>query len=388
MNNQPIYLDNAATTKTDPAVVKAMLPYFTETYAVASSQFSHTPGILAREGLDHARKILADRLGASPEEIVFTSGGTESNNLAIKGAWAAHRQKKNHLICSKIEHNSVLHACQALEREGARVTYLDVDGEGFVDLGQLEAAIGDDTFLVNVQHGNQEVGTVQDIARIAAICRSKGVLFHTDASLTFTKLPLDLRQIPADLVTVSAHKLHGPKGVGALFVRKGTSLQKIFHGGYSEFDLRPGTENVAGVVGFGKAVELATPEQIQAVQTLQERLFQGFESTVKGLRINGPRDITRRVPGNVNVSFDRIEGESVVLHMDMKGVAVITGSACFSRSLEPSYVMMAMGFSHERAHGSIRFTMSRFNTDEEIDRVRDYAKEVVEALRRISPLSE
>lgn len=388
MNNTPIYLDNAATTKTDPAVVEAMLPYFTETYAVASSQFSHTPGIMAREGLDQARKIIADRLGASTEEIVFTSGGTESNNLAIKGAWAAHRQKKSHLICSKIEHNSVLHACQALEREGARVTYLDVDGEGFIDIDQLEAAIGGETFLVSVQHGNQEVGTVQDIARIAALCQAKGVLFHTDASLTFTKLPLNLREIPADLVTMSAHKLHGPKGVGALFVRKGTELQKVFHGGYSEFDLRPGTENVAGAVGFGKAVELATTEQVQAVQRLQERLFQGFEATVKGLRINGPRDIARRVPGNVNVSFDRIEGESVVLHMDMKGVAVITGSACFSRSLEPSYVMMAMGFSHERAHGSIRFTLSRFNTAQEIDRVKDYAKEVVEALRRISPLSE
>jgi len=388
MTDKHIYLDNAATTRTDPAVVEAMLPFFSETYAVASSQFSHTPGIMAKEGLDNARQIIADSMQVDPEEIVFTSGGTESNNLAIKGVQAAFAGKKNHIICSKIEHNTVLHTCQFLERQGVNVTYLDVDGEGFISLEQLISAITDDTFLVSIQHGNQEVGTVQDISAIANICQEKGVLFHTDAAQTYTKIPLDLNEIKADLVSLSAHKMHGPKGIGALFVRKGTPLHKLFHGGYSEFDLRSGTENVSGIVGFGKAVEIASASQVEHMKRLQKRLVEGFESQIEGVTINGPRNLDRRVPGNINVSFNLIEGESVVLHLDMKGVAVITGSACFSRSLEPSYVMMGLGFTHERAHGSIRFNMSRFNTEEEMDQVVQSCKEVVENLRRISPLKK
>lgn len=388
MTDKHIYLDNAATTRMDPAVVEAMLPFFTETYAVASSQFSHTPGIMAKEGLDNARQIIADSMQVDPEEIVFTSGGTESNNLAIKGVQAAFVGKKNHMICSRIEHNTVLHTCQFLERQGVSVTYLDVDEQGFIDLDQLRASITEDTFLVTVQHGNQEVGTVQDIAAIAELCQEKGVLFHSDAAQTYTKMPLDLNEIRADLVTLSAHKMHGPKGIGALFVRKGTPLEKLFHGGYSEFDLRSGTENVSGIVGFGKAVEVASASHIEHMKRLQKRLIEGFESQIEGVTINGPRNLDRRVPGNINVSFNLIEGESVVLHLDMKGVAVITGSACFSRSLEPSYVMMALGFTHERAHGSIRFNMSRFNTEEEMDSVVQSCKEVVENLRRISPLKK
>ncbi|MCK5145484.1 cysteine desulfurase [bacterium] len=386
MKNDHIYLDNAATTRTDPDVVQAMLPYFTETYAVASSQFSHTPGIMSKEGLDHSRQIIADKLNVSPTQIVFTSGGTESNNLAIKGTFAAFKGQKNHIICSKVEHNSVLHTCQYLERNGAQVTYLDVDKEGFIDPVQLENAIVDNTFLVSIQHGNQEVGTLQDIELISKICNDKGVAFHTDAALTFTKLPLDLGEIKVDLMTLSAHKIHGPKGVGALYIRKDTPIEKLVHGGYSEFDKRPGTENVSGIVGFGKAVEIASEEHVQHLNKLQKRLLDGFEKNINGFRINGSLDMSKRIPGNLNVSFDYIEGESVVLHMDMKGVAIITGSACFSRSLEPSYVMMGMGFTHERAHGSIRFTMSRFNTEDEMDEVVNSIKEIVENLRRISPL--
>ncbi len=388
MKNERIYLDNAATTRTDPEVVKAMMPYFTETYAVASSQFSHMPGIQAREGLDQAREVIAKRITAKPEEVVFTSGGTEANNLAVKGTAWAHRGKKDHLICSRIEHNTVLHSCQWLEKEGFRLTLLDVDGEGFVDLDQLEKSISDQTFLVSIQHGNQEVGTIQPIEKIGRICTERGVLFHVDAALSFTQLDLDVDRVRADLVTLSAHKIHGPKGVGAFYIRKGTPIKKITHGGYSEFDLRSGTENVTGAVGFGRAVELAQPQHVQYIRSLQKALFDGLKKEIDGLQINGPQTLSKRLPGNVNVSFDLVEGESVVLHLDMKGISVITGSACFSRSLEPSYVMMAMGFSHERAHGSIRYTLSRYNRMEEIDTVVKSCKEVVDALRKISPLKE
>ena len=383
-----IYLDNAATTRTAPEVVEAMLPYFTETYAVASSQFSHTPGILAKDGLDKARDIVARSLRAKSEEIVFTSGGTESNNLALKGTALAFHGKKHHLITSKIEHNAVLHTCQWLEKEGFHVIYADVDSEGFVDLDRIRDSISDDTFLVSIQHGNQEVGTIQDISAVAALCKEKGVLFHTDACLSFTHLDIDLERLQADLVSVSAHKIHGPKGVGALFIRKGTPIIKTVHGGYHEFDLRAGTENVAGIVGFGKAVELAHPNQKVPLRGLQKKLLDGLVHSVTRTELNGPQDMNRRLPGNVNVSFSYVEGESVVLHLDMKGISVITGSACFSRSLEPSHVMMAMGFSHERAHGSIRYTLSRYNRMEEMDRVVDACREVVDGLRKISPMAK
>jgi cysteine desulfurase len=266
------------------------------------------------------------------------------------------------------------------------VTYLDVDEEGFIDLDQIRNSIRDHTVLVSVQHGNQEVGTVQPIQEIGRVCEEKGILFHTDASLSFTQLDLDMQKLPANLLTVSSHKIHGPKGVGALFVRKGTKLQKQLHGGYSEFDLRSGTENVAGVVGFGKAIAIAHSVHVDHLKRFQKNLIEKLEKEIEGVMINGPKDFKRRLPSNVNVSFNLIEGESVVLHLDMKGISVITGSACFSRSLEPSYVMMAMGYSHERAHGSIRFTFSRFNTMEEVDRVVDSCKEVVNQLRKISPL--
>ena len=261
-----------------------------------------------------------------------------------------------------------------------------MDDEGFVDPDDVSRSITDRTFLVNVQHANQEVGTIQPIEQIGRICKKKGILYHMDAALSFTQLDLDMERSYADLVSLSAHKIHGPKGVGALYIRKGTKLEKLFHGGYMEFDYRAGTENVPAAVGFGKAVELAMPEDIEHVRQLQSMLLSRLQERIDGIQINGASDLSRRLPGNVNVSFDRVEGESVVLHMDMKGISVITGSACFSRSLEPSYVMMAMGYTHERAHGSIRFSLSRFNKSEEIDRVVEGCVDIVSNLRRISPL--
>jgi len=381
-----IYLDNAASTRMDERVLDAMAPFLTEKYAVASSQFSHTPGLEAREGLDRAREIIGGRLNAAPDEIIFTSGGTEANNLAIKGVAEANRNDKNHIICSRIEHNTVLHTCEYLETLGYHITYLDVDEEGFVSVDQVKESISDQTILVSVQHGNQEVGTVQPVEEIASLCRDNNILYHMDAALSFTQLEIDLASLPVDLMTLSAHKIHGPKGIGALYVRKGTKLKKQVHGGYSEFDMRSGTENVAGAVGFGKAVELAEPFRNAAVRALQKHLIDRLQEQIQGVLLNGPADLQSRLPGNVNVSFDLIEGESVVLHLDMRGIAVITGSACFSRSLEASYVMMAMGFTHERAHGSIRFTLSRFNSEEEIEKVIVACEETVNALRNISPL--
>ena len=383
MEREQIYLDNAASTQAAPEVVEAMLPYFTERYAVASSQFSHTLGLEAKEALDRARATIAAKINAELEEFIFTSGGTEANNLAVKGAAYANRKKGNHLITSKIEHLSVLHPCRSLEREGFSVTYLNVDREGFVDLDQLKDAITDETILVSVQWINQEVGTIQDIAEIGRICRERGVLFHTDAALGLGWLPLDVQEANIDLASFSAHKLHGPKGIGGLYVRTDVKVKKLIEGGYNEFDLRAGTENIPGAVGFAKAIEIFSTEDSEYVRNLRDRLMEGLLE-IEGAELNGPRD--RRHPGNVNVSFQFAEGEAVILHLDMKGVAVITGSACFSRALEPSHVLMAMGHTHERAHGSIRYTLSRYNTAEELDRAAEATREVVERLRQISPM--
>ncbi len=362
-----------------------MIPYFTEDYAVASSQFSHTPGIAAREALDRARETIASRIGAGPEELIFTSGGTEANNLALKGAAYANRSRGDHIITAKTEHLSVLHPCRSLEKEGFSITYLDVDRDGFIDPDQLVQAIGDRTILVSVQWVNGEVGAIQDIVGIGRICRERGVLFHTDAAMALGWLPVDVGEANVDLASFSAHKLHGPKGVGGLYVRAGTKLSKLAEGGYNEFDLRAGTENIPGAVGFAKAVETFTAEDSANVGKLRDYLLEKLLQ-IEGAELNGPRNGGRRHPGNVNISFEFAEGESLILHLDMKGIAVITGSACFSRALEPSHVLMAMGYPHERAHGSIRYTLSRYNRREELDRAGEATREVVERLRRISPM--
>jgi len=382
---KPIYLDNAAATRLDERVLEAMKPYFFDNYAVATSEFAYSQGIEAGEVLEKARGALAAALGATSEEFIFTSGSTESSNIALKGA-ALGDKKRKHIIVSKIEDFSVLHSAQALEKQGFKLTYLDVDGDGFINLDQLKDAITDETFLVSIQHANQEIGTIQDIAAIGKICRDKGVLFHTDATHTFTRLPLDTKRIAVDLVTVSAHTIHGPKGIGGLHIRKGTKIAKWMDGGFQEFNLRGGMENIPGAVGFAKAVELVTPEENKQLQAMRDHIIDRILTEIPDTTLNGHRQ--KRLPQNANITFHFVEGESITLHLDMHGFAVNTGSACFSRSLESSHVIMGIGGDHERAHGSIRFTFGRYNTMEEVDAVVKTLTEVIPELRSISPLGK
>lgn len=382
-----IYLDNAAATRMDERVLEAMKPYFFDVYAVATSQFGYSIGLDAREALDNARARIASALGAEPEEFIFTSGDTESSNLAIKGVALALGDKKGrHIITTPIEDFPVLHSVRTLERQGFRVTYVRVDETGRVDLDHLRESITPETILVSIQTANQEIGTLQDIRAIGEICREKGVLFHTDATHAFMRVPIDVREVPVDLITVSAHTIHGPKGIGGLYIRKGTPIKKIMDGGFQEFDLRPGLENIPGAVGFAKAVELVTPEETARLQRMRDRLLERLLNEIPHTRLNGHP--VYRLPQNANVSFRFIEGESLLLHLDMRGIAVSTGSACFSRSLEASHVILGIGGDHERAHGSIRFTFGRYNKEEEVDIVVEAVKEIVHELRRISPLGK
>jgi len=394
MEQHYIYLDNAAATRLDERVLEAMRPYFFDAYAVATSQFGYSLGIDARDALDDARARVAASLGAAPEEFIFTSGSTESSNMALKGvamalgARSGDRRssgKGQHIIVSRIEDFPVLHSARALEKQGFQVTYLDVDEYGRVSLDQLRDAITPETILVSVQAANQEIGTLQDVAAIGAICREKGVLFHTDATHSFPRVPLDVRETPVDLITVTAHLIHGPKGVGGLYVRKGTPLAKWMDGGFQESNLRAGTENIPGAVGFAKAVELVTPGETARMQGMRDRLIERLLQ-IPHSRLNGHP--TLRLPHNANVSFRFVEGESILLHMDMRGFAVSTGSACFSRSLEASHVILGIGGNHERAHGSVRFTFGRFNQDRDVDAVADAISDVIEKLRAISPLGK
>ncbi len=382
-----MYLDNAAATRMDERVLEAMKPYFFDLYAVATSQFGYSLGIEARDALDTARQQIGARLGANPEEFIFTSGSTESSNLALKGVALALGEKKGrHIVISPIEDFPVLHSARSLERQGFQVTYLHVDETGRVDLDHLRESITDETILVSVQAANQEIGTLQDVKAIAEICKEKGTLFHTDATHSFLRVPLDVREVPVDLVTVSAHTIHGPKGIGGLYVRKGTPIRKWMDGGYQEFDLRPGVENIPGAVGFAKAVELVTPEETARLQAMRDRLLERLLNEIPHTRLNGHP--VHRLPHNANVSFRFVEGESLLLHLDLRGFAVSTGSACFSRSLEASHVILGIGGNHERAHGSVRFTFGRYNKEEDVDAVVEAIKEVVAELRRISPLGK
>ncbi len=382
-----VYLDNAAATRMDERIFEVMKPYFFETYAVATSEFGYSLGIEAKEALDDARLTLASLLGGAPEEFVFTSGSTESSNLAVKGVVQALAKKKGtHIIVTKIEDFPVLNSAKALERQGITVTYLGTDETGLVNLEQLEQAITSDTVLVSIQHANQEIGTLQDIKTAAEICEEKEVLFHTDATHTFTRVPLDVRKIPADLVTVSPHIIHGPKGVGGLYIREGTSIAKVMDGGFQESNRRAGLENIPGAVGFAKAAELVTPEENEQLKKMRNLLIDRLLSEIPDTILNGHRK--KRVPQNANVTFHYVEGESITLHLDMRGFAVSTGSACFSRSLEASHVIMGIGGDHERAHGSVRFTLGRYNTVEDVNAAVDAAADVVKSLRKISPLGK
>lgn len=386
MERKSVYLDNSAATRLDEAVLEAMKPYYFDTYAVATSEFAYSAGIDAREALDAARENIAKHLGASAEEIIFTSGSTEASNLAIKGVIKALAGKKGkHIIVSKIEDFPVLNSAKALEREGYTVTYLPVDAEGFINIEELKNTITPETALVSIQHANQEIGTVQDIETIAAVVKEKGALFHTDATHTFKRMPLDLSKIKADLVTVSGHTIHGPKGSGALFIRKGTPIKKILDGGFQERDLRPGVEDIASAVGFSAAASLVTDEEIIKLKSLRDRIMEKAFAEIPDLTLNGHRD--KRLPQNANITYHYVEGEAVTLHLDMHGIAVNTGSACFSKSLEGSHVIMGIGGDHERAHGSIRMTVSKYNTEEEIDYVLPVLKKVVDQLRKLSPIA-
>jgi cysteine desulfurase len=387
MLDRTIYLDNAAATRMDERVLEAMQPYLFDTYAVATSEFGYSLGIEAREALDEARETLAAVLGASPEEFIFTSGSTESSNMAIKGVALALGEKKGkHIIVSAIEDFPVLHSAQALEKQGFQLTLLEVDGDGLVSLDKLREAITDETILVSIQHANQEIGTIQDIKAIGKLCREKGVLFHTDATHTFGRVGLDVNEVPVDLVTVAAHTIHGPKGVGGLYIRKGTSLAKWMDGGFQEFNLRAGLENIPGAVGFARAVEIITPEETERLEEIRDHIIERALAEIPNSTLNGHR--TQRLPQNANITFHFVEGESITLHLDMRGFAVSTGSACFSRSLEGSHVIYGIGGDHERAHGSIRFSLGRYNTIEDADTVVDALEEIVSELRSISPLGK
>ncbi|MEE8353687.1 MAG: cysteine desulfurase family protein [Dehalococcoidales bacterium] len=387
MQERQVYLDNAAATRLDERVLEAMTPFFFETYAVATSEFGYSLGIEAREALGQAREKLAAALGASAEEFVFTSGSTESSNIALKGVALALGEKKGkHIVISAIEDFPVLYSAQALEKQGFRVTRLPAAGDGLIDIETLREAIGDDTILVSIQHANQEIGTIQDIAAIGALCRERGVLFHSDATHSFTRVPLDVGRTPVDLVTVSAQTIHGPKGVGGLYIRQGTPLTKWVDGGFQEFNLRAGLENIPGAVGFARAVELVTPEENRRLSEIRDRIIDRALAEIPDTTLNGHRE--RRLPQNANITFHFVEGESVTLHLDMRGFAVSTGSACFSRSLEGSHVIYGIGGDHERAHGSIRFSLGRYNIMEDADAVVDAISQIVEQLRSISPLGK
>lgn len=381
-NRSRIYLDSATTTKVDDRVIEAMLPFFKKDFGVPSSIFSHREGLIAKEAIEKVRELILNRMKAKEGKIIFTSGGTEGNNIILKGVMNKFEGK--HVITTGIEHLSVLNVIKFLERKGVKVTYVPVDNYGFVDVGKLKKSITKDTILVSVQYVNQEVGTVQNLREIGRIVKKEGILFHTDAALGFPYFDIDVEDMGLDFVTISAHKFYGPKGVGAIYVRDLSLLSPILHGGYNEFNLRPGTENVPGIIGLGKAVEIFDRKENERVKELRTYLLERIKAEIEDIRINSPLENVH--PGILNITFYFIEGESIVLRMDMAGVSLITGSACFSRSLEASHVLLSMGLTHEIAHGSIRFSLSKYNTKEEIDYTVEALKETVRALRELSPL--
>lgn len=380
-----IYFDHSATTPVLPEVVEAMLPCFTEHFGNASEP--HLPGREAKKLLETSREAIARAMGAQPEEIIFTSGGTESDNLALKGVAEALSKKGNHIITSSIEHPAIGNTCKYLQRRGFEITYVPVDKYAIVDPDDVAAAITDRTILISIMHANNVVGSIQPIAEIGKIARERGIIFHTDAVQSFGTLETDVAELNVDLVSMSSHKLHGPKGVGALYIQKGTKLTPQMQGGEHERRRRAGTENVPGIVGFAKAVEIAMAEREEKVERLEELrkyLVAGVLERIEEVSYNGHSE--KRLPGNANFSFKYIEGESVVLQLDMVGIAVSSGSACASASLEPSHVLLAMGLTAEDAHGSLRVTMGRSNTKEEVDYFLEVLPEVVGKLRRMSPL--
>ncbi len=380
-----IYLDYAATTPTHPEVVKAMLPYFTDAFGNPSSICSY--GQEAKGAIEEARVKVADLIGARSEELVFTSGGTEADNFAIKGVAYANEHKGNHIITTPIEHHAGIETCKSLERRGFRATYLPVDEHGLVDPDDVRKAITDKTILISVMHANNEMGTIEPITEIGKIAKEARIYFHTDAVQTVGHIPVDVNELGVDLLSMSAHKLYGPKGVGALYIRKGTKLLPFMHGGEQERRRRASTENVPGIVGFGRAIELAQQEmgeEAERLTYLRDKLIKGLLERVDHIRLNGHP--LRRLPNNVNVSVDFVEGEAILLNLDLEGICASTGSACSSSSLESSHVLLSLGLSPEQAHGSLRFTLGKWTNEEEIGRVLEVLPRIVARLRTMSPL--
>ena len=382
-----IYLDNAATTRTRPEVAEAMMPFFTEYYGNPSSVYDFsTP---AKKAVQEAREIIASSIGAQAREIYFTGCGTEADNWALKATADAYREKGNHIITSKIEHHAILHTCEYLEKHGFEVTYLDVDENGVVKLEELKKAIRPTTILISIMFANNEIGTIQPIRQIGEIAKEHGILFHTDAVQAYGHLPIQVDTLHIDMMSASGHKINGPKGVGFLYIRTGVKIRSFMHGGAQERKRRAGTENVPGIVGFGKAAKLAIPsmeERARHESELRDYLMDRIMEEIPYARINGDRN--NRLPNNANFAFQFIEGESLLIMLDSKGICGSSGSACTSGSLDPSHVLLAIGLPHEIAHGSLRLTMSEDNTKEEMDYVVDSIKEIVQRLRDMSPLYE
>lgn len=382
-----IYLDHAATTAARKEVVEAMLPYFTEQFGNPSSVY----GFAAKNkiAIQKVREKIADSLGAKKEEIYFTAGGSESDNWALKSIVEMYRGKGNHIITTKVEHHAILHTCKYLEEQGVEVTYLNVDENGLIRLEELRAAIRPTTILISIMFANNEIGTIEPIKEIGAIAKEKGILFHTDAVQAYGQVPIQVDEMQIDLLSASGHKLNGPKGIGFLYVRNGVRIGSLIHGGAQERHRRAGTENVPGIIGLGKAVELAVAdmeERSERIQTVRDKAIARILKEIPYVRLNGDRK--KRLPNNINISIQFIEGESLLIMLDMKGICASSGSACTSGSLDPSHVLLAIGLPHEIAHGSLRMTLGEENTEEEMDFVVDSIKEIVEKLRAMSPLYE
>ena len=382
-----IYLDNAATTKTAPEVVEAMLPYFTELYGNASSIYKL--GSESKKATIKARETIAQTLGAEPNEIYFTAGGSESDNWALKATFEAYQNKGKHIITSKIEHHAILHTCEYLEKRGAEITYLDVDENGLVDLEQLKKAIRPDTILISIMYANNEIGTIQPIKEIGEIAAEHGILFHTDAVQAYGQLPIRVDELHIDMLSASGHKLNGPKGIGFLYINKKVKIRSFVHGGQQERGRRAGTENVPGIVGLAAAAERAfriMEEKTKKEIELRDYFISRIQKEIPYAKLNGHP--IKRLPNNINFSFEFIEGESMLIMLDMKGICASSGSACTSGSLDPSHVLLAIGLPHEKAHGSLRLTLSEENTKEEMDLVAEELKQIVDRLRVMSPLWE
>jgi len=376
-----IYLDNAATTPVAKEVLDEMQPYFSEKYGNASS--THSKGIEAKQALEKSRIIIAKSIGAKSSEIIFTSGGTEANNFAIKGLAFSFPNKK-HIITTKIEHDCVLNSCKWLEEKGFKVTYLNVDKEGFVSSEDLERAITKDTLLFSCIHGNNEIGTIQNLEELGKICRKHNVFFHTDACQSYTKTPIDVKKQNLDLVTLNAHKIHGPKGVGALYIREGIKITPLLHGGGHERGLRSGTENIPGIVGFAKSTQIISKSDIEKMNKLRDYFISEVEKNIQNTKLNGPRK--NRLCNNINISFLGAEGESIGAYLNIEGISTSTGSACSSHSLLPSHVLTAIGCSAEEISGAIRFSISKYTTKDDLDKVLNILPNIIARLRKTSPL--